>query len=45
MDGLALGLILLVLTAFYMWFQTGKIISGAVSLVLGTGIAIVFFFL
>ena len=42
MDGLALGLILLVLTAFYMWFQTGKIISGAVSLALGTGIAILF---
>ena len=45
MDGLALGLILMVLTALYMWLQTKKIISGAISLVLGTGIAIVFLFL
>ena len=45
MDGLALGLILLVLTALYMWLQTKKIISGAISLLLGTGVAIVFLFL
>ena len=45
MDGLALGLILMVLTALYMWLQTKKIISGAISLLLGTGVAIVFLFL
>ena len=45
MDGLAVGLILLVLTALYMWFQSKKIISGAISLLLGTGIAIIFLFL
>ena len=45
MDGLALGLILLVLTALYMWLQTKKIISGAISLLLGTGVAIVSLFL
>ena len=45
MDGLALSLIILGLTAVYMWLQTKKIISGAISLLLGTGIAIVFLLL
>jgi hypothetical protein len=45
MDGLAVGLIVLVLTGCYMWSQTQKIVSGAVSLLLGLGTALVFLFL
>ena len=45
MDGLALSLIILALTAIYMWLQTRKIFSGAICLILGTGIAMVFLFL
>ena len=45
MDGLALGLIVLVLTALYMWIQTGKFLSGAVALILGSGLGILFLLL
>ncbi len=45
MDGLAVGLIIMILTGLYMWLQTKKIIGGAISLFLGTGIGIVFLLL
>ena len=45
MDGLAVGLIVLILTGWYMWLQTKRIVGGAVSLLLGTGLALLFLFL
>ena len=45
MDGLAVGLIVLILTGCYMWLQTKRIVGGAVSLLLGTGLALLFLFL
>lgn len=45
MDSLAVGLIVLILTGCYMWLQTKKIVGGAVSLLLGTGLALLFLFL
>lgn len=45
MDGLAVGLILLVFTGIYMWLKTKKIITGGVSLLCGVGIALFFLLL